>query len=335
MLDRLTSEFSDSSWADDARVMKMEIMPSLAGFGTNGVSKIYSPSLSLKTGVTSIAAAPEYWATIGELFPTNSKIPLEREDEIKLAAFQSLLAADTKRAIEILGDIIKPDSKTSESLKRYALRALRNSYRTNPQLTQQLRETLVDNLQKQQNSKIGTEIIYTLGSINDEQSISYLAKLYASENNAETKKAIINIFGSNSQSYFYTFNTDSTGFMNSSSNSNSARKMELDSLLEIIRSEKNTELRQLAFSKMLRFGNLTANPQFVSTISQLYDAETDEDFKLSIIRTLREIKQNQASKKLLDIAKTEKSDKLKLEAIRSLRTSRDPEVLKFLEQLIK
>lgn len=335
VLDRLTREFSDSSWADDARVMKMEIMPSLGGFGTIGVSSVFAPNASIKTGVTSIASASEYQTALGNLLSTDSKIPLEREDEIKLAAFQSLLSADTKRAIEILGDIIKPDSKASESLKRYVLRAFRNSYRTSPQLTQQLRETLVDNLQKQPNSKVGTEIIYTLGSINDEQSISYLAKLYASENNAETKKAIINIFGSNSQSYFYTFNTDSTGFMNSSSNSNSARKMELDSLLEIIRSEKNTELRQLAFSKMLRFGNLTANPQFVSTISQLYDAETDEDFKLSIIRTLREIKQNQASKKLLDIAKTEKSDKLKLEAIRSLRTSRDPEVLKFLEQLIK
>ncbi len=86
---------------------------------------------------------------------------------------------------------------------------------------------------------------------------------------------------------------------------------------------------------MLRFGNLTANAQFVSTISQLYDSETDEEFKLLIIRTLGEIKQNQASTKLLDIAKTEKSDKLKLEAIRSLLTSRDLEVLKFLEQLFK
>ncbi len=333
VLERLTSEFSDSSWADDARVMKMEIMPSLVGFGTNGVSRVFAPSLSISRGVTSIASASEYQTALGNLLSTDSKIPLEREDEIKLAAFQSLLAADTKRAIEILGDIIKPDSKASESLKRYALRALRNSYRTSPQLTQQLGETLVNNLPKQQNSKISTEIIYTLGSINDEQSINYLAKLYASENNAETKKAIINAFGSNSLGYFYTFNTDLTTL--TTANSNSARKMEFDSLLEIVRTEKSAELRGLAFSKLLRFGSLTNNAQFVNTISQLYDSETDEEFKLSVIRTLREIKQNQASKKLLDIAKNEKSDKLKLEAIRSLRTSRDPEVLKFLEQLIK
>ncbi len=337
VLDRLTREFSDSTWADDARVMKMEIMPSLAGFGTNGVSKIYAPSLSIKTGATSISSALEYQTVLGNLLSADSKISLEREDEIKLAAFQSLLAADAKRAIEILGDIIKPDSKASESLKRYALRALRNSYRTSPQLTQQLRGTLVNNLQKQPNSKVGMEIIYTLGNINDEESINYLAKFYASENNVETKKAVINILGSNIfssnlRSYFNTLDTDSAKL--TISNLNLVRKLEFDSLLEIIRTEKNAELRGLAFSKLPRFGNLTANAQFVNTISQLYDSETDEDFKLSVIRTLREIKQTQASKKLLDIAKTEKSDKLKLEAIRSLRTSRDPEVLKFLEQLI-
>ncbi len=327
-LDRLMSEFSDSSWADDARVMKLEIMPSL--FGAAGSSRVFAP-LTAKIASSS-AIAPVYPTIYGELFSTDSKIPLEREDEIKLAAFRSLLAADAKRAIEILGDIIKPDSKASESLKRYALRTLRNTYRTNPQLTQQLRETLVNNLKNQSNSKIGTEIIYTLGSINDEQSVNYLSKLYASENNMETKKAIINAFGSNSLGYFYTFSTDSTTL--TTSNSNSARKTEFDSLLEIIRTEKNKELRGLAISKLSQFGNWTANAQAASTFSQLYDAEIDEDFKLSIIRTLGSIKQNQAAKKLMDIAGNEKSDKLKLEAIRALRTSRDPEVLKFLEQLI-
>ena len=333
-LERLTREFSDSSWVDDARVMKMELMPTLAGFGTgSGFNKVYAPAISNTFGVNSLASAPEYSTVLGELFSADSKIPLEREDEIRLAAFQSLLAADMKRAIEILGEIINDNSKAGESLKRHVLRTFRNSYRTNPQLTRQLRETLVNNLQKQQNSKIGTEIIYTLGSLNDEQSTVYLAKLYASENNVETKKAIINVFGSNSNGYFFTFNKDST--MLATTNSNSARKMEFDSLLEIIRTEKNKELRSLAFSKLSRFGNLTANAQTANTFSQLYDSETDEDFKLSIIRTLGSFKQSQASNKLMEIAENEKSDKLKLEAIRSLRTSRDPEVLKFLEQLIK
>jgi hypothetical protein len=50
---------------------------------------------------------------------------------------------------------------------------------------------------------------------------------------------------------------------------------------------------------------------------------------------LAESKQNQAAAKLLDIAKKDKSDKLRLEAIRSLGNSKNGEALKFLEDLIK
>ena len=73
----------------------------------------------------------------------------------------------------------------------------------------------------------------------------------------------------------------------------------------------------------------------IDTISGLYDGETDEQFKISIIRSFAGSKQNQAAVKLMSIARTDKSDKLRLEAIRSLSASKDPEVLKFLEDLIK
>jgi HEAT repeat protein len=70
-------------------------------------------------------------------------------------------------------------------------------------------------------------------------------------------------------------------------------------------------------------------------LSRLYDGETSEEFKISIIQALSNMKQNQASKKLLEIARNEKSDKLKLEAIHALKTGKDPEVLRFLEELIR
>jgi len=70
-------------------------------------------------------------------------------------------------------------------------------------------------------------------------------------------------------------------------------------------------------------------------MTSLYDTESDEEFKLSIIRALAESKQTSATGKLLAIAKNDKSDNMKLEAIYALRTSNDPEVIKFLEKLIK
>jgi HEAT repeat protein len=113
------------------------------------------------------------------------------------------------------------------------------------------------------------------------------------------------------------------------------RKIESDFLFEIVQSEKDDDLRRLAFSNLQRFSGWAANEQTIDILARIYDAETDESFKISIIRAFSGLKQNRAAAKLLDIARNDKSDKLRLEAIYSLRMSKDPAVLKFLEELIK
>lgn len=300
-LNRLLKEFPASSWADDARVMKIEIGKS--------PDNIYLP------------------------VPTTT---LDREDEIKLAAFQSLLTANLKRAIETMGEVLTPNSKATETLKQQMVRSLRgpflpielgvNGYTKSfgHQFLPLLRETLSRGFQKEPSIKVRKEIIYTLSGINDEQSNIYLTELYDSEKDQEIKRTIIN---SLSSPFHYLSKTDSK--------LSPVRKIALDKLMDIIRSEKDTELRRLAFTNMQRFGGWTTNEQSVDLLSRLYDGEQDEEFKISIIRLLTKIKQNQATKKLLEIAKKDKSEKLRLEAIYALRTRNDPEVLKFLEELIK
>lgn len=105
--------------------------------------------------------------------------------------------------------------------------------------------------------------------------------------------------------------------------------------MEIVRTEKDAELRRLAFSNLQKFFGWSTQNGIVEMYSQMYDTESDEQFKASIIRAFANLKQEQATKKLLDIAKNDKSDKMRIEAIYSLRGSKDPEVLKFLEDLIK
>ena len=349
-LDRLLKDFPASSWVDDARVMKLEIGHPL-GFvystGTStvapavpsGVHSAKLPNEALKA--TPLASFPTYTRSLalGEIYTDASAAKLDREDEIKLAAFQSLLAADQKRAIETMGDVLKSDSKASESFKREVLRSLRSPRLSKTQGLQVLnvftsgisnqfvpllRETLVKSFQKESNIKIRKEIIYVVANINDEQSVNYLAELYASENDSEIKKAIINSLSSAPQHLSGTV-----------SNVSPTRKIAFDKLINIVRTEKDVELRRAAFANLQRFPGWSANEQAVETLSKLYDGETGEEFKISIIQALSNLKQNQASKKLLEIAKNEKSDKLKLEAIHALRTSNTPEVLKFLEELIK
>jgi tetratricopeptide (TPR) repeat protein len=285
-LDRLLKEFPASSWADDAKVMKMEIPKPRPA---NRVDQ--TPPLPNIAALPNIQDLPNV-ASLPNLF--DEPLSFDRETEIKIAAFKSLLFADPKRAIQTMGDILTPDSKASETFKQSVLRILRNANSLETQVRSKisasgggnqlitlLREALITSFQKESNIKIRKEIIYTLATLNDEQSINYLAQLYGSKSNQEYKEAIIN------------------------------------SLLQLVGSWAKP------------------SDKVIDAFARLYDAETDEQFKLLIIQILSDSKQNQAFKKLLEIAKNDKSDKLKLQAIYALRTSNNPEVLKFLEELIK
>lgn len=360
-LDRLLKDFPASSWADDAKVMKMEIELSVGkvyapkavgGFATLERNFDYDGAIPKNSVQGAVAAAfPGFAGNSGAvemLSRADAPTPLDREDEIKLAAFQSLLAADPQRAIETMGDVLRSNSKARESLKQEILRALRSPRLTRTQGTLNLfagsagiskqfvpllRDTLVKSFQNESNIKVRKEVIYALANINDDQSTEYLSQLYASENDREIKKAIINSFSkSPSNSFVYISKSNA---LTALTGADASRKIEFDKLMEIVRTEKDAELRRLAFSNLQRLANWTSNEKAVEVLAQMYDAETDEPFKMSIIRALANLKQAAASKKLLEIAGNDKSDKLKLEAIYALRTSNNPEVLKFLEDLIK
>ncbi len=352
-LNRLIERFPASSWVSDARVMKMEIAAPLgrAVPGRGGATTtLFGAAAGLPATAAPIgnaagsggATMPGFYegASLGG-FPAaaNTRAPLDREDEIKIAAFQSLLAADPKRAITAMGEIFKPDSKASETLKKEILRVLRSprlsrietfayvaggSGGIGKEFVPLLKETLVASFQNEKNLKIRQEIIYALGTLGDESSDA-LVKLYAGENDREVKRAIINGFGGSA-----------IGFYGFAANGVQNRKAESGILLEIVRTEKDAELRRLAFANWQRFQNWAGDKETTAMLANLYDSESDEAFKIAIIRAFAAaaVKQNQAAAKLLDIAKNDRSDKLRLEAIFSLRNSRDPEVLKFLEDLI-
>lgn len=355
-LDRLLEKFPSSSWASDARVMKLEIGAPLGrvSSGSSAAPVLLGSAASSPASVvalenlirTNTAAQPLIYEflTNGEFevaaATRSERTPLDREDEIKIAAFQSLLAADPTRAIETTGEILQPSSKASETLKREVLRVLRTQRLSRSEnftfavsgggtaaigkeFVPLLREMLVKSFQNETNQKIRKEIIYSLSSLGN-QSAEVLKNLYAAEADREIKRAIINSFGGSTNG-FYVF----------TANGAPARKIESDALYEIVRTEKDAELRRLAFASLQRFPGWAADEKTIDALANLYDADADEAFKISIIRALANSKQNQATQKLINIAKNDKSDKLRLTAIYSLRTSKNPEVLKFLQDLIK
>lgn len=360
-LNRLLGEFPASSWAGDARVMKMEILPFLGGryddsFKANRHADLARGQLSADALANVVAQGTNQSnqnsnqnKAAADLLGSTDRVPLDRTDEIKLAAFHSLLNADPKRAIATTDDVFKSDSKATDSLKQVILRVWRNPRLfASKELTDNiarnigereftalLRETLKRIFESEKNPRLRQEIIYTLAGFADGQTVDYLKELYRAENDREIKKAVINSFGNST-----TFNSaDVKGDQRLLAQLDVARqerrKTGQEFLLEIIRAEKDSEMRRLAFSNLSRFPNWSASEGSVDLMIGLYDAERDEQLKLSIIRAFAKSKHNKATRKLLDIAKNDPSDRLQLEAIYSLGTSRDPEVIRFLESLIK
>lgn len=356
-LARLVEKFPTSPWIGDAEVMKVEIAPWIGRLGVSGNDNINSNVVEgqvssdlqasiVKGTVTNSVQNP----TLADKLAMSDRLPLERADEIKLAAFQSLLSADPKRAVETMGEVLAPDSKASETLKREILRVWRNPRLFASQtivsnidktvggkeFVALLRETLAKSFRNEKNLKIRIEIIYTLASLADAQSLAYLKQLYATQSDRDIRRDIINSL-SVSAGDSSKFNPDGApgqeaGFDLSREQK---RKTQIEILLEIVRDEKDFELRRLAFANLRRFQSWATSEQASATMTRIYDSETDEEFKVSIVRALAESKQAQATRKLIDIARNDKSDKLRLEAIYQLKDSKDPEVIRFLEELIK
>lgn len=384
-VDRLVKDHPSSSWTSDARVLLIEVVqPAKVVYGAAGqnigvfteqdknitIAKAYSTNKALKPGqplaTTSIGNVFDSYIALNGFYSGTTKTPLDRADEIKIAAFQSLLAADHRKAFQAMNDILKADSKNSEGLKIEVLRALRRprtfegvtplqstpgtlSPSVKNQYVSDIREPLFKLVRGEKNTRVRTEMIYTLANLKDDQATNYLSQLYDSESDKELKKTIINGLGSYWGAFNGIYAIDTTPFKSSSGSlsgqsfsmtigqekGEASRKPEFVKLLDIVKTEKEPELRRLALTNIQRFSGWQKNAQMVDVLSGIYDSETNEDFKKSIIQSLSRFDQPQAAKKLLDIAKSDKSDKLKLEAIYALGKSKDPAALDYLQQVLQ
>jgi HEAT repeat protein len=67
----------------------------------------------------------------------------------------------------------------------------------------------------------------------------------------------------------------------------------------------------------------------------MYDAEQNQQVKMALIRAFGDSKQKVAIHKLMAIARSDSSVELRKVAVRYLGQSKDPEALKYLEDLLK
>ena len=150
--------------------------------------------------------------------------------------------------------------------------------------------------------------ISSIANRQGEPPVDELFKIYDADQNLEIRKAVISGFGRR--------RSERAGAK----------------LLEIARGSENIELRKAAISGISR-RNAAGT---IDTLLGLYDTEKNEELKDQIIYSLGSSNDPRVIHKLIEIARNPQTPiERRRRAIQWLSRSKDPEVLKFLEDLLK
>jgi HEAT repeat protein len=152
------------------------------------------------------------------------------------------------------------------------------------------------------------EAIFWVGQRGGDQAADELIRLLDAERDTEIRKKII--------------------FSLSQMNNQSARAK----LMDVARGTDDPEVRGETIFWLAQ----TGDAKTVDLLSQLYDAEKDVSVKKKIIFSLTQTRDKKAAlHKLMAIAKSDPSPEARKEAIFWLGQSRDPEAIKFIEDILK
>jgi HEAT repeat protein len=212
------------------------------------------------------------------------------EEELKIAALQSLFRADADRGAVVAGDMLKADSKATRNVKEAAI-SLLGQYRAQQSIT--LLEELARN---QSDPELRRAALRWLAERGGPQSVPVLIRLYDTEKDTDTRQGIVHWLG---------------------------RRPEPEAnqkVMDIARRDPAPELRQAAISSISN--RSSSDP--TATLIQLYDSEQNLQVKQAILHALfnragkrGEDQQgpNPAFDKLMQVAKTDSSVELRQSAL--------------------
>jgi len=148
-----------------------------------------------------------------------------------------------------------------------------------------------------------------LGEKNSEAMLDELMRLYQAERDLDVKREILHAF----------------------SDMDSPRAK--TKLYEIARNPaEDADLRRTVIH---RIGEHRDDAQVVQLLISLYDAEQNPDVKRTLLNEFGESNQKTALRKLMQIARSDASVELRRQAIQRIGQSKDPEALRFLEDILK
>jgi HEAT repeat protein len=249
VLTRLIQEHPNQArWQNDARAMRMEIAPRLRN------------TQVIEQGVS------------------------DSDDEIRLAALQSLFEARPERAIAMVSEILKQGSNSSRLLKEGAVTLLGDSETTDAiPLLVQVARTDTD-------IRVRRKAVEALGEIEDSAVVEPLRSLALQSTDAGVSRAAIEAL---------------------SEQEGAAR----NALMEIARSGLSVEIREEAIEAL---GEIEGEPAVVADLLTIMSSATEPWLQQSVIEALGEIELPQAEDALTQIARTSANPQVRLQAIEAL-----------------
>lgn len=331
-LGNLMARFPKSAWADDAKKMRVEMSPFL------------NPKIA-------------------------EDAAKDADTELKVIALKSLCESEPQRCVSLVSDVLKPGSRSPVGLKEAAIMLLGRfgGREAIPMLTQMARN-------EQEELKLRAKAISALGSTDDEsvietlrelamrneffdygvvdtslhslaqhdspRAVGVLGQIALTSPNVEARKHAVFLLSRRKGEDV----VDELFRIYDAAQSMEVKKQVLEGLgnrkspravtrlADIARNGPTVELRAQAIQAIPHRND----DQDLDILLSLYDSERDEELKDFILDGIGHYRENKrALQKLMEVVRSNAPVERRKKAISALSHSKDPDVLKFLEDMLR
>jgi len=328
-LGNLLRNYPRSTWADDAKVLQVKVHSKLG-------RAVAQPQVSDEAQLQIIALQtlcqnnpPGCAARVAEVLSSNAApvvkeagitllgkhggaeaVPAllrmsrsEPNEKLRMRAIRALGRTGDERGLEVLREVAMSDAYAEESPSDSAIHAL--AEHDSQRAVQIVGEVAVSG----KNPKARAHAIDLLSRRSGDQVVDQLFRIYDSVQDVQLRKHVLAGFG--------------------------VRKdpRAVARLFEVARSSDNTELRKQAVYSLSRRSDIM---QLLDQLLPLYDSERDPEIKNSLLDALGSHQTPAVNQKLMQVVRnaSEPLERRK-RAMSILGKSKDPEVMRFLESMLK
>ena len=299
-LDSMIKSYSTSSWADDAKVLRVQIAEELVKNGLPEFRKYINGSLKPLEDLEELEGLEglENLEELG-LEDLHKEENIDPELELKLVALNALLNMDEEKAFLMLEKIVRKSENAKLRERAVFILGQSKDSRVIP--------LMAELAEKDPDQKVKECAIFWLGQRKDKESLDTLLKIYDTEIDPRIKEKLLFAFSQNKS------------------------KKARDKLIDIAKNDKDMKARE----KAIFWIGEEKNEEVLDILSDIYSKTNDVNLKKRLIFSISQNKSDKAIKMLIELAKNEKDYKLKKQIVFWLGQSKNKEALEFLKELIE